>query len=172
MIPCASCIVITDGRTSDQGQSGRLRQQAVRVEHKFCGDAFVKFGVALRRIFQAPSILGDHAGQRNAEADGAAPLPLRLHHERAGTSGRGGGALFKVRFLSMTADQIAKAFRRAFGAHPPGFLLKLSGLTPADFATASRKASVLGERDPGILTKWLETEAQAKPDAGRPRIGF
>jgi transitional endoplasmic reticulum ATPase len=80
--------------------------------------------------------------------------------------------LFKVRFLSMTADQIGKAFRRAFGADPPGFVLKLSGLTPADFATVSRKASVLGERDPRILTKWLETEAQAKPDAGRPRIGF
>jgi SpoVK/Ycf46/Vps4 family AAA+-type ATPase len=79
--------------------------------------------------------------------------------------------LFKVRFLSMTADQIAKAFRRAFGADPPGFVLKLSSLTPADFATVARKTSVLGERDPRILTQWLEIEAQAKPDAGR-RIGF
>ena len=32
----------------------------------------------------------------------------------------------------------------------------------------SRKASVLGERDPRILTKGLETEARAKPDVGRP----
>jgi transitional endoplasmic reticulum ATPase len=80
--------------------------------------------------------------------------------------------LFKVRFLPMTADQIAKGFRRSFGADPPGFVLKLGGLTPADFAIVARKASVLGERDPRILTQWLETEAQAKPDAGRRRIGF
>jgi SpoVK/Ycf46/Vps4 family AAA+-type ATPase len=80
--------------------------------------------------------------------------------------------LFKVRFLSMTADQIAEAYRRAFGADPPGFVLKLSGLTPADFATVARKASVLGGRDPKILAHWLESEAQAKPDAGRRRIGF
>jgi transitional endoplasmic reticulum ATPase len=80
--------------------------------------------------------------------------------------------LFKVRFLPMTADQIAKAFRGAFGADPPGFVLKLGGLTPADFATVARKASVLGERDSKTFAQWLEYEAQAKPDAERPRIGF
>jgi SpoVK/Ycf46/Vps4 family AAA+-type ATPase len=80
--------------------------------------------------------------------------------------------LFKVRFLSMTADQIAKAFRGAFGEDPPGFVLKLSGLTPADFATVARKASVLGEQDSKTFAQWLEEEAQAKPDAERPRIGF
>jgi hypothetical protein len=37
-------------------------------------------------------------------------------------------------------------------------------LTPADFAIVARKASVLGERDPRALAKWLEAEAQAKPD--------
>ena len=79
--------------------------------------------------------------------------------------------LFKVRFLSMTADQIAKAFRGAFGEDPPGFVLKLSDLTPADFATVVRKASVLGERNSKSVARWLEYEAQAKPDAGR-RIGF
>jgi transitional endoplasmic reticulum ATPase len=80
--------------------------------------------------------------------------------------------LFKVRFLSMTADQIAEAYRRAFSADPPGFVLKLSDLTPADFARVVRKASALDERDPKILAHWLETESQAKPDACRPRIGF
>ena len=79
--------------------------------------------------------------------------------------------LFKVRFLSMSADQIAKAFRNAFGAAAPRTVLKLSGLTPADFATVSRKASVLGEHDVRILTQSLETEAQAKPSARQP-IGF
>ena len=72
----------------------------------------------------------------------------------------------------MTADQIAKAFRGAFGDKPPGFVLKLRGLTPADFATVARKASVLGERDSKTVAHWLEYEAQAKPDAERPRIGF
>ena len=80
--------------------------------------------------------------------------------------------LFKVCFLSMTADQIAEAHRRAFGADPPRFVLKLSGLTPADFATVIRKAGALGERDPRILTRWFEYEAHAKPDAGQRRIGF
>jgi hypothetical protein len=80
--------------------------------------------------------------------------------------------LFKVRFLSMTADQIAEACRRVFGADPPGFVLKLSGLTPADFAIVARKAGALNERDPRILMRWLEYEAQAKPDAERRRIGF
>jgi transitional endoplasmic reticulum ATPase len=80
--------------------------------------------------------------------------------------------LFKVRFLPMTADQIAEAFRRAFGADAPAFVLKLSGLTPGDFATVARKATMLDERDPRILAQWLELEAQAKPDARRRKIGF
>jgi transitional endoplasmic reticulum ATPase len=80
--------------------------------------------------------------------------------------------LFKVRFLSMTADQIGKAFRRSFDADPPGFVLRLDGLTPADFATVSRKAGALGERDSKMLAQWLKNEAQAKPDASRRRTGF
>jgi hypothetical protein len=118
--------------------------------------------------------LGDHAGQRDADADGATSLPLRLHHQRHGTLGRGGGAPVSVQsaFSTNDADQIAKAFRRSFGADPPGFVLKLGGLTPADFATVSRKASVLGERDSKTIAQWLEYEAQARPDAGRRRIGF
>ena len=35
--------------------------------------------------------------------------------------------LFKVRFLPMTAQQIAKAYRRAFGAEAPAFVLRLDG---------------------------------------------
>jgi transitional endoplasmic reticulum ATPase len=83
------------------------------------------------------------------------PQPLRLHNQRAGTLGRDGGTTLPVQsaFLPMTADQIPKAFRRSFGADLPGCVLKLSRVTPADFATVSRKASVLGERDPRILTQ-------------------
>ena len=80
--------------------------------------------------------------------------------------------LFKVRFLPMTADQIAEAYRRAFGVAVLGLVLKLTGLTPADFATVARKASALGERDPRTFARWLENEAQAKPDAGPRKIGF
>ena len=80
--------------------------------------------------------------------------------------------LFKVRFLPMTADQIAEAYRRAFGLEAPAFVLKLSGLTPGDFATVARKANALGDRDPRTLARSLEYEAQAKPDAGRRKIGF
>ena len=80
--------------------------------------------------------------------------------------------LFKVRFLPMTANQIAEAYRRTFRAEAPAFVLKLSALTPADFATVATKASALAERDPRILAQWLEHEAQAKPGAERRKIGF
>ncbi|MGA2494884.1 MAG: AAA family ATPase [Roseiarcus sp.] len=80
--------------------------------------------------------------------------------------------LFKVRFLSMTREQIAAAFSVAFGAEAPVSVLKLTGLTPGDFATVARKGAVLGERDPRLLAKWLEDEALAKPGAGRRKIGF
>ena len=77
--------------------------------------------------------------------------------------------LFKVRFLPMTSSQVATAYRRAFGAEAPAFVVKLDGLTPADFAIVARKAGVLGETDPRALAQWLEAEALAKPDAGRKR---
>jgi SpoVK/Ycf46/Vps4 family AAA+-type ATPase len=80
--------------------------------------------------------------------------------------------LFKVRFLPMTADLIAKAYRRSFGCDAPSQVLKLSGLTPADFATVLRKANAVGEHSPRLLTRWLEYEAPAKPDARRQKIGF
>jgi SpoVK/Ycf46/Vps4 family AAA+-type ATPase len=80
--------------------------------------------------------------------------------------------LFKVRFLSMTREQIAAAFRVAFGAEAPVLVLELSGLTPGDFATVARKGAVIGERDPRLLAKWLEDEALAKPGAERRKIGF
>jgi DNA replication protein DnaC len=80
--------------------------------------------------------------------------------------------LLKVRFLQMTPSQVAEAFRRAFGAPAPGFVLKLSELTPGDFALVAKKATALRERDPTILGEWLEYEARAKPGASQQRIGF
>ena len=75
--------------------------------------------------------------------------------------------LFKVRFLPMTSQQIAAAYRRLFGSPAPTSVLQLNGLTPGDFATVARKAAVIDERDLIILAKWLEDEVLAKPDAGR-----
>ena len=61
--------------------------------------------------------------------------------------------LFKVRFLPMTAQQIGQAYRRAFAAEAPAFVLRLECLTPADFAIVVRKASVLGERESESASK-------------------
>ena len=80
--------------------------------------------------------------------------------------------LFKVRFLPMTSDQIAAAFRRAFGMACPKFVLRLDCLTPGDFTVVARKAEVFGERDPLRLGRWLEEEAKAKPGWRPMRIGF
>ena len=75
--------------------------------------------------------------------------------------------LFKVRFSPMTGEQIATAFRRAFGMECPGFVLRLDYLTPWDFSLICRKAEVFGECNPVRLGKWLEEEAAAKPEGRR-----
>jgi transitional endoplasmic reticulum ATPase len=79
--------------------------------------------------------------------------------------------LFKVRFLPMTPDQIAAAYRQMFNADAPPSVLRLDGLTPGDFAIVARKAAVTGERDATRIARSLEDEVMAKPD-GRRRVGF
>jgi transitional endoplasmic reticulum ATPase len=79
--------------------------------------------------------------------------------------------LFKVRFLPMTPDQIAAAYRQMFNAAAPSSVLKLDGLTPGDFAVVARKAGVADERDSTRVAMWLEDEVMAKPDGPR-KIGF
>jgi transitional endoplasmic reticulum ATPase len=80
--------------------------------------------------------------------------------------------LFKVRFLPMTPEQIAAAFRHAFKLDYPRSILKLDCLTPGDFALVAHKAQALGERDPARLACWLEEETKAKPEGRRRRMGF
>lgn len=80
--------------------------------------------------------------------------------------------LFKVRFLPMTTDQVSAAFRRYFNRDAPESALKLTCLTPGDFAVVARKAEALGEVEPFRLARWLEEEAEAKPEAKTRRIGF
>ncbi len=80
--------------------------------------------------------------------------------------------LFKIRFMAMTPDQAAEAFRRSFGQEPPAGLAQLEGLTPGDFTVVARKARILGERDPARLLGWLVEEVSARPGAARAPIGF
>jgi transitional endoplasmic reticulum ATPase len=79
--------------------------------------------------------------------------------------------LFKVSFLPMTSDQVATAFRRAFGMDCPEFVLGLENLTPGDFSLICRKAEAFGECQAVPLARLLEEEAAAKP-ARRERFGF
>jgi hypothetical protein len=104
--------------------------------------------------------------ERARERTESPRLSRRLEQHAAPLASNAAAArrfLFKVRFLPMTGDQIAKAFRRSFGADPPGFVLKPGGLTRADFATVARKASALRASDSKTCAQWLEYEAQAKP---------
>lgn len=80
--------------------------------------------------------------------------------------------LFKVRFLPMTGEQIATAFRRSFGASCSPSLRAVEALTPGDFAIVARKVEILGEGDPLRIEYWLREEVRAKPDGRRRRIGF
>jgi transitional endoplasmic reticulum ATPase len=80
--------------------------------------------------------------------------------------------LFKVRFLPMIPAQIAAAFHAAFGLNAPTAILKLTSLTPGDFATVARKAAALNKRAPNFFAKSLQEEALAKPGAQQQRIGF
>jgi transitional endoplasmic reticulum ATPase len=80
--------------------------------------------------------------------------------------------LFKVRFLPMTPDQIAATYRQMFNGVAPPSILRLEGLTPGDFAVVARKAAVANEHDPKKLGQWLHTEALAKPESAKRRIGF
>jgi len=80
--------------------------------------------------------------------------------------------VFKVKFLEMTADQIASLFERTFNTVAPRWLLGLDGLTPGDIAVVSRKAGLLGEGNSDIIARWLADEVAAKPDGRCRRIGF
>jgi transitional endoplasmic reticulum ATPase len=79
--------------------------------------------------------------------------------------------LFNVRFLPMSAQQIAAAFRQSFGLECPEFVAKLTCLMPGDFAVVARKAEALGESDPRQLARWLDEEAAAKPQGSACGLG-
>jgi len=80
--------------------------------------------------------------------------------------------LVKVRFLPLSPEQAAAAFRARFGLAPPADLARLPPLVPADFALVLRKASLFGvAHDASALLRLLEQEAASRPGATAP-LGF
>ena len=80
--------------------------------------------------------------------------------------------VFKVALGFLSPEQVEAAFQRFFDLSPPAGLVRLTALTPGDFAVVRRKAALLGRlQDANALTEMLRTECDAKPDRPRP-IGF
>jgi hypothetical protein len=80
--------------------------------------------------------------------------------------------LFKLRFAPLSPSQVELAYRRAFHCDAPAPILKVSNLTPGDFAVVVRKAACFAEHDQRRIAKWLEEEAEAKLGYNTRRIGF
>ncbi len=75
----------------------------------------------------------------------------------------------KLRFDALDSARAALAFGRILSAIPPGPLP--NGLTPGDFSLVRRKAELLAEARPAVLSRWLAEELAAK-GGGRAPIGF
>ena len=78
---------------------------------------------------------------------------------------------FRAGFMPLTEAQRQHAFRQFFGAEPPRGLKVLDMLTPGDFALVSKRAGLLGVRNPDELLSELAREHHAKPGA-RVAVGF
>ncbi len=78
---------------------------------------------------------------------------------------------FKIRFDYLMPEQIRGAFITFFGLEAPPDALRLTTLTPGDFAVVRRRAEVLGAlNDPAQLTVMLSEECEVKGQQGS--IGF
>ena len=82
--------------------------------------------LAAARSTSGPTVVGGHPGQRDADADGAAPLSLRLHDQCAGAPRRGGGAAVSVQGPLPADDEqpdrnglSPRVRRRGSGVRPP-----------------------------------------------------
>ncbi|MDR0354829.1 MAG: ATP-binding protein [Deltaproteobacteria bacterium] len=76
---------------------------------------------------------------------------------------------FKVKFGYLTPEMIAAAFEHFFGFRRS---ISLSRLTPADFALAAKKASILGLEDPSEIAALLTEECKAKGEESSTIRGF
>jgi transitional endoplasmic reticulum ATPase len=75
----------------------------------------------------------------------------------------------KLEFIALSDERARLAFERFFGQTAPRRLP--DGLTPGDFATVRRKATLIGGNDPHQLVTWLEEEMAMKGGRVHP-IGF
>ena len=80
---------------------------------------------------------------------------------------------FKAVFDYLTPTQIELAFRRFFGQVAPTTALKISCLTPGDFAVVKKKVEYLGGADDSEIARMLAMETSVKPcRQNSHRLGF
>ena len=80
---------------------------------------------------------------------------------------------FKAVFDYLTPTQIELAFRRFFGQVAPTTALKISCLTPGDFAVVKKKMEYFGGASAEEIRQMLELEMLAKPGRlNSRRVGF
>lgn len=77
----------------------------------------------------------------------------------------------RVNFRTMSPRSAGALFTAKFGISPPTSLMGICGLTPGDFNTVDRRATLLGESDPELLVGWLRTEVSLREGISGP-IGF
>jgi len=81
--------------------------------------------------------------------------------------------LVKAEFGFLSPAQVALAFHRFFGIHPPAAMEAFDALTPADFALVRRQAELEDQLgDVSFLLARLAAEQAAKPGVRATRIGF
>ncbi|MEM6827012.1 MAG: AAA family ATPase [Pseudomonadota bacterium] len=79
--------------------------------------------------------------------------------------------LFKLELKALTGERLDRAFERFFKRPAPPTLVKLTNLTPGDFAVVARQLRHVGEASAQDIVDRLALEAKHKPDAPRS-IGF
>jgi SpoVK/Ycf46/Vps4 family AAA+-type ATPase len=71
--------------------------------------------------------------------------------------------IFKIQFNYLSKEQVGKAFKVFFDQEPPEQLSEIGGLTPGDFSTVKKKATIFGElSDKDKLVELLAEEAKKK----------
>lgn len=139
---------------------------------------------ALLLIDEAESFLyRREAGQRSWEVRQVNEMLVQLEHLRApfvattnlsdnldaATQRR-----FTIRttFKAMTQSQVKALFESTFALSWPQRFPLHEGQTPGDFAVVAHRARLLGERDPGVLVRWLLEEIEARGETIRGPVGF
>lgn len=78
----------------------------------------------------------------------------------------------RTTFKAMTPSQAHALFESTFAFSWPQRFPLHEGQTPGDFAVVAHRARLLGERDPGVLVRWLLEEIEARGETTRGPVGF